>query len=119
MNTNRIEGQSIVCDLTAIPADAREQHLLTSAQIFSAAQEIRELPDGYAFCLPNDPGMWMALASFVEQERRCCPFWAFGLNVEPNNGPLWLQLTGPEGAKQLLQEAFRENQDVDIFKREW
>jgi hypothetical protein len=102
------EDRPIVCDLTAIPAAVREEHVVTSPRIFQAAQEIQELPNGYAFRLPNDPGMWMTLAKFVENERRCCPFWAFGLTVEPHGGPLWLQMTGAEGAKQLLEMAVSE-----------
>ena len=114
---NKIEDQHIVCDLTAIPADVREQHVATAPRIFQAAQEIRELPDGYAFRLPNEPDMFMALANFVEQERRCCPFWRFGLTVEPHGGPLWLQLTGAEGAKQLLATALNEPHGKDVFSQ--
>lgn len=114
---NKIEDQPIICDLTAIPAAGREQHILNSPRIFQAAQEVHELPNGYAFQLPNEPGMWLALANFVEHERRCCPFWRFGLTVEPHNGPLWLELTGPERAKELLTTALNEEQGEDIFKR--
>ena len=114
---NKSEDQAIICDLTAIPADVREQHVLNSPRIFQTAQEIRELPNGYAFRLPNEPDMWMALANFVEHERRCCPFWRFGLTVEPHNGPLWLELTGAEGAKELLTMALSEQKGEDIFKR--
>jgi hypothetical protein len=114
---NKSEDQPIICDLTAIPADVREQHIRSLPRIFQAAQEILELPNGYAFRLPNDPDMWMALANFVEHERRCCPFWRFGLIVEPHNGPLWLELTGAEGAKELLTIALNEQKGEDRFKR--
>lgn len=99
---NKLEAQPIVCDLTAIPAPVREQHLTTARQLFQSAEEIRELSDGYTVRLPNAPGMWLALATFVEHERRCCPFWRFTLTVEPNDGPLWLALSGPADAKALL-----------------
>lgn len=102
MNTNQSDPPTIVCDVTAIPADAREQHVRNAPRIFQAVEEIRELADGYEFRLPNEGGMWLALATFVENERRCCPFYRFGLTVEANNGPLWLALTGPEGSKELL-----------------
>lgn len=111
------EAHPIVCDLTAIPADVRAQHVVNAPRIFQAAQEIRQLPDGYAFRLPNEPDMWMALATFVEHERRCCPFWRFGLMVEPHGGPLWLELTGAEGAKQLLETALDGQQGEAVFKR--
>lgn len=85
--------QTIVCDLTAIPTDMREQHLMNAPRIFQAAQEVRDLVDGYAFRLPNKAGMWLALATFVENERRCCPFYRFTLTVEclvAQAKPAWL-----------------------------
>lgn len=94
--------QPIMCDLTAIPTEMREQHILDATQIFQKAEEIQELEQGHAFRFPNEAGMWSALASFVEYERLCCPFFRFGLSAEPNHGPLWLTMTGPEGTKDLL-----------------
>jgi hypothetical protein len=114
---NVIENQPIVCDLTAIPAEVRAAHVTTAPQIFQAAQEIRELENGYAFRLPNEEGMWLALATFVENERRCCPFWRFGLTVEPNHGPLWLALTGVADAKALLKAALRAEEGEEVFRR--
>jgi len=45
----------------------------------------------------------MAIAKFIENERLCCPFFNFGLEVQPNSGPLWLRLTGNDGVKEMLQ----------------
>lgn len=117
MTNDTLEHASIVCDLTAIPADVREQHLAIAPRIFLAAQEICDLPDGYAFRLPNEADMFMTLAHFVENERRCCPFYRFGLEVEPNGGALWLRLTGSEDAKQLLRQALGEQRDAATIKR--
>lgn len=103
MNTHPIESQTIFCDLTAISASDRKQHLLTVTQVFQAVQEVRKLPNGYALRLPNEGDMFMAMARFVENERRCCPFFGFGLEIEPNSGPLWLRLTGSEEAKGFLE----------------
>jgi hypothetical protein len=97
------ENQSLACDLTAIPASVREEHVLTAPKLFRLAQEVQELPDGFAIRFLNEPGSFMQMATFVENERLCCPFFNFGLEVEPNNGPLWLRLTGQEGVKELLQ----------------
>lgn len=94
--------QPIICDLTAIPTEMREQHVLDATDIFQKAEEIQELAQGYAFRFPNEAGMWSALASFVEYDRRCCPFYRFGLTAEANHGSLWLTMTGPEGTKDLL-----------------
>jgi len=100
------ENQSLACDLTAIPASAREEHVLTAPQLFRLAQEVQELPDGFAIRFLHSPGRFMQMATFVENERLCCPFFNFELDVEPNNGPLWLRLTGQEGVKGLLRTTF-------------
>jgi hypothetical protein len=78
----------IGCDLTAIPAEQRAQHEAITKQLFAAVQEIRELPDGYAFRLLEEPGMLIKTAEFVKLERLCCPFFGFALEVEPRGGSL-------------------------------
>ena len=60
----------------------------------------------------------MAIAKFIENERLCCPFFNFGLEVEPNSGPLWLRLTGGEGVKEILQTTLFESiEDKDALKQ--
>jgi hypothetical protein len=103
MNNKLNETPSLACDLTAIPSDMREEHVLTAPQLFSAAQEVLELPNGFAIRFANEPGRFMVIAKFIENERLCCPFFNFGLEIEPNNGSLWLRLTGGEGVKEILQ----------------
>ena len=97
------ENQSLACDLTAIPASAREEHVLTAPQLFRLAQEVQELPDGFAIRFLNEPGRFMQIATFVENERLCCPFFNFELDVEPNNGSLWLRLTGQEASRNFCE----------------
>jgi hypothetical protein len=98
----------IACDLTAIPLEAREQHVTVGVQIFQAVEEVQELPNGYAFRFGNEPGMLMALANFVENERHCCAFYSFVIEVEPGHGPLWLRLTGGKGVKEFEQLIFSD-----------
>lgn len=110
-------NQPLVCDMTAIPAADREDHILEATQIFQSAQTIRELPNGYALQLPNEGDMWMALARFVESERKCCPFFHFVIEAEPNAGPFHLQLTGGEGVKELLQASLSDQLGPEIRKQ--
>jgi hypothetical protein len=102
-NRNPENEINIACDLTAIPVSDRKQHMLIVTQVFQAVQEVHKLPDGYAFRLPNEADMFMAMVQFVGNERRCCPFFGFGLEIEPNGGPLWLRLTGGEGVREFLE----------------
>jgi hypothetical protein len=117
MNNLSVENQPLFCDFTAIPNAERESHILTATQIFQAARQIQELPTGYGLQLPNEDGMFMCLAHFAENERRCCPFWNFGIEIEANNGPLWLRLTGPDGAKEVLQSALSEQLSPEALKQ--
>ncbi|MFL5806860.1 MAG: hypothetical protein ACJ8CR_34670 [Roseiflexaceae bacterium] len=95
----------IACDLTAIPAGEREAHELLARQLFfETVPERQELPDGYAFRFRAD--QYPVLAEFIANERRCCPFFRFTLEVTPAQGPLWLRLTGGDGVKDFIQSAF-------------
>ena len=97
------QDQSLACDLTAIPADVREEHVVIAPQLFETAQEVQELPNGFAIRFLNEPGKFMEIAKFIENDSLCCPFFDFSVEVEPHGGPLWLRLTGGEGVKELLQ----------------
>ena len=70
--------------------------------LVSGRQETRELPDGYALRFPGDE-MWAArLLAFITGERTCCPFFTFELTFEPQLGPIWLHVRGPEGTKEVV-----------------
>jgi hypothetical protein len=112
------QDQSLTCDLTAIPADVREEHVVTASQLFETAQEVQELPNGYAIRFLNTPGKFMEIAKFIENESLCCPFFNFSLEVEPYRGPLWLRLTGGKGVKELLQVTlFSAGEEKDALKQ--
>ena len=102
------EEQPIMCDLTVFSAETRAQIAANMPEMFKAVQKAQELPDGYAFQFLNEPGMFMALANFVEHERQCCPFYHFALEAEPNNGPFRLRMTGGEGVKAFMQTVWTD-----------
>ena len=90
------------CDMTAIAADLRSAHLATISRLFRAVESHRELPNGYAFRLPNESDLLLTAAEFIAFERLCCPFFGFGLEIEPEGGAVWLSLTGREGVKPFI-----------------
>lgn len=108
----------LACDLTAIPAEVREEHVVRTPQLFTTAQEVRELADGFAIRFENGAGKFMSIARFIENERWCCPFFRFSVDIEPNRGPIWLRLTGGEGVKGLLRSGLLEDDnDENVFKK--
>ena len=96
----------IACNMKALDRGQRLRHQSLTAQLRSAAQETRELADGYSFRLPSDEATIQKTAEWITLERRCCPFISFGLEVGREGGPLWLSLTGREGVKAFLKTEF-------------
>jgi hypothetical protein len=92
----------IACDLTAIKIEVRSTHVESARQLLNrGAQEVQELPDGFAFRYAAD--QYAQVTQFIANERLCCPFFSFVLEVMPANGPIWLRITGAEGVKDFLQ----------------
>jgi hypothetical protein len=96
------------CNMEAIKSDRRQQHIATAGQLFRAVRSIRELPDGYAFHLPDEADTLQLVAEFISLERLCCPFFGFTLEIEPEGGAIWLQLTGREGVKPFIRAEIGE-----------
>ena len=90
-------------DEQALDAAQRDRHTKVRQQVMLEIQEIKELPNGYALRLPLDAVMIQVAAEFISFEQKCCSFFGFNLEIEPNNGPLWLAFTGDAGAKEFLQ----------------
>jgi hypothetical protein len=94
----------IACKLTDPEFQRRRSDLLNMFR--SALRETKELDEGYAYRFPSD-GNWITeLAQLIIIERQCCPFLRFNLRLEPAEGPVWLELTGPEGTKVFLRTLF-------------
>ena|SRR5579859_2384404 len=103
----------IACDPTAIPADRREQWVENGKQVYAAVQEVQEMSDGYGFRVPTDSAMLLKVADYIANERLCCAFLHFAVEVEPNGGPIWLRLTGGEGVKAYMRSVFETNSLLD------
>jgi hypothetical protein len=57
--------------------------------------------------MPNDDGIMVALVHWRVDERRCCPFFTFAIEREHDPGGLWVRITGPTGAKAVLDAALQ------------
>lgn len=91
---------SIACRLTDAQLQERRQTVLH--KLGFAIQETQELSDGYAYRFPADDDTLEELTNLIRLERQCCPFFTFRLTATPNDGPFWLEVTGPDEAKEFL-----------------
>lgn len=102
MSTFEDDMLPIACDLTAIPSDQRQAHQQLSEQLFASIEAREEQDDGYL--LRFDAAQFDQIMRFVANERRCCPFIRFTIDLTPANGPIWLSLRGRAGVKDFLIE---------------
>lgn len=91
----------VACSLSTPELREREQTVL--AKIRAQVREVRGLDSGYALRFDPEDAVLADLATLIDLERRCCPFLRFELQVLPANGPIWLELTGPEGTRDFLR----------------
>ena len=94
---------SFVCKLDAISAAQRTRHSELAARLADAVSERRELADGYTLRVVVEKIDLAAAAEWITLERKCCPFLRFQLEAEPDDGPVWLRLTGATGVKEFLR----------------
>ena len=96
------EESPFACDMTAIAPEQRGAHIATIEKLFNSVRSTRELPDGYAFQLLNESHVLLAAVEFIVNERFCCPFFDFALEIERGGGSVWLSLRGCDGVKPFI-----------------
>ena len=93
-----------VCDRLALTPAERTRHF---GELGPALRDrkiaLRELPDGYEFKFPTDAKTFAMLTEWIEQERRCCPFFDIDLRIESEGLGVWMRLTGRPGTKEFIR----------------
>ena len=94
---------SFSCNLSALDQEQRKRHTVLSNDLFPKHLEIKELPDGYGFRFPNNRSLFTALSEWISLEQLCCPFLTLALELQRDQGPIWLRATGKDGVKDFLR----------------
>jgi hypothetical protein len=96
----------LTCNLDGIPAPERARYTELFESLRRAIRDKRELPNGYALLLdPAQFSMDQAL-EWTKLEEECCPFLEMQVRWDIENGPVWLDLKGPEGVKDFILDGF-------------
>jgi hypothetical protein len=96
----------LVCNMGVFTASQREAHIHNTTELIQVVQSVQEVGNGYEFRFPNETEFISKIAEFILNERLCCPFLKFTLNVFSNNEPVSLSLTGPIGTQEFLRAEF-------------
>jgi hypothetical protein len=92
----------IACTLSASERRARKDELLPG--LLKRAEQTEEIPDGRRYRFAASSDVLLAIARVMDAERQCCRFLFFHLTVEPDLGPFWLDVIGPPGTLEFLDE---------------
>jgi len=97
------------CDFGIFEEAEKERHSQLMTKLDAAMGETVELRDGYAFQLNKEAISVTEVAEWITYEQRCCSFFAFEIELQANNGPLWLKLRGDENVKEFLRPDAERN----------
>lgn len=90
----------IICTLTPKALEARRKGLLSELLRRSISHE--HFPEGLRLRFAPSRETLSNMARAVDAERHCCRFLRFTITVEPDEGPVTLALTGPQGAREFV-----------------
>ena len=89
----------IACELTPSQLAHRSVSL---SQVLGAADARDPVANGFRWRFTPSNELLTRLIDVVNAERACCRFLRFQLTVEPDQGAVWLQLSGPPGTQEFL-----------------
>ena len=92
----------IACTLTPDDLSRGRDDLLPGLLRDAAGRE--ETEAGYRYRFTTSADVLLRIARVVERERQCCRFFKFGIVADANLGPVWLDVSGPDGTKVFLAE---------------
>ena len=90
----------IACTLSPAALAARREGLLS--ELFRRAEARQELPEGHRLRFASTEDALSIITRAVEAERQCCRFLRFQITVEPDGGPILLELSGPTGSGEFI-----------------
>ena len=97
----------IACSLTDAELRERRESVLQKAA--AGLLEVQELENGYRYHFPAEDAWLHLLTDIINLERKCCAFLSFKLVVESDSDSFWLELTGPEGTKEVIKSLLNWN----------
>ena len=108
----------IACTLTPDALRARRAGLLSD--LLQRAEGREDIPEGLRLRFAPTGETLATIARAVEAERHCCRFLRFGITVEPDGGPVFLELTGPPGTREFHWRIARSvTTNLAIFAVAW
>ena len=97
---NTMADLPIMCTLTPDSLRTRREGLLSELLRHAIGRE--ELPEGLRLRFAPSGETLATIARAVDAERHCCRFLRFAIVIEPDGGPISLELHGPAGTREFV-----------------
>lgn len=92
---------AVECTLSSEAAAKRAENL--DEVLAGAYAGADELEDGYSIRFEGVDGTLLAVSRFVANERRCCAFADYRIELSPPYEETRLRFTGPDGTAELAR----------------
>jgi hypothetical protein len=92
----------VACTLGPAALKARREGLL--ADLLQRAERRETLSDGQRWTFHPSDDVVSLIGQAINAERECCRFLSFRLTVPAAEGPIVLEVTGPEGTREFLSD---------------
>jgi hypothetical protein len=89
--------------MSALDPQQRKRHDLLTKDLLAKHLAIEELPDGYGIRFPYNLSLFTSLSEWATLEQLCCPFLTLTLELQRDQGPIWLKASGEDGVKDFLR----------------
>ena len=90
------------CKLSPEQLAAQRHELIPG--LFKRADKVEDIKNGLRFHFKSEPGLLTDLARIMEKEHDCCSFLRMQVTMEPSEGPVTFEVTGPEGTAEMLRK---------------
>ena len=90
----------VVCTLSPATIATRKAKLLPG--LLLRAQSLEWLSSGVRVTFDRSIASLPEIAGTIDAERQCCRFLQFDLRLEPDDAPVLVTITGPEGTREFL-----------------
>ena len=87
-------------------SEAQERRTALLPQILDILQQVKVIDSGYSLKFTPDLELTILLMDWLLLERNCNAFLRFKLTLESNDGPVWIDITGPSGTQDFLKTEF-------------
>ena len=94
----------VACSLDPDALTARREGLLS--ELLRRAHTREDLASGLRLSFAATDDTFVLIMRAVELERHCCRFLRFQITVEPDGGPVSVEVTGPAGTREFLSSLF-------------